>query len=100
MRICVEISHNNALEIVFLRLLYVIHDKFGESFTLSGKVLSLVCIDIYYLELFSWEEEVYGDKPAILLVNSLNVLGDIQCYDKIYTSRSIQRIKIPVCQID
>src|SRR2546423_11284382 len=95
-RICVEISHDDTLEIVFLRLFYMIHNKFGESFTLTGKVLSLVCIDIYYLELFSWEKEVYGDKPAILLVNSLNVLEDIQCYDKTNTSRSIQRIKIPV----
>ena len=88
-RISIKISHDDTLEVVFLRLPYVIHDKFGESFTLSGKVLSLVCIDIYYLKLFSWEEEVYGDKPAIFSVNSLNVLGDIQCYDKTYTSRSI-----------
>src|SRR3954452_19395066 len=97
MRICVKISHDDALEIVFHCLSDVIYNKFGESFTLTDKVLSLVCIDIYYLKLFGWKEEVYGNKPAILSVNSLNVLGDIRSYDKTYTRRSIQRIKIPVC---
>src|SRR5256714_9259232 len=98
-RICVEIAHDDTLEVVFLRLLDVIHYEFSETFTLTGKVFGLMCVDVNYFKFFGREEEVDGNKPAILSVNSLNVFRNIRCYDKAYSSRSIQGIKVPVCLV-
>src|SRR5438874_7387300 len=95
--ICVEVSHNDALEVVSFRLLDVVYYEFSETFTLTGKVFSLMCVDVNYFKLFGREEEVNGNKPAILTVNSLNVFRNIRCYDKTYSSRSIRRVMVPVC---
>src|SRR6266480_5341228 len=67
--VCVEISHNDALEVVFFCLLDVIYYEFSETFTLTGKVFGLMCVDVNYFKLFGWKEEVDGNKPAILSVN-------------------------------
>ena len=95
--VCVEIAHNDALEVVSFRLLDVIHYEFGETFALTGKVFGLMCVDVNYFKLFGQKEEVDGNKPAILSVNSLNVFRNIRCYDKTNSSRSIRRVKVPVC---
>src|SRR5436305_4686530 len=93
----IEIPHDNTLEIVFLRLFDMIHYEFSETFTLTGKVFGLMCVDVNYFKLFGRKEEVDSNKPAILTVNSLNVFRNIRCYDKTYSSRSIRRVKVPVC---